>query len=65
MLGIRTERWAYVTYPQLPDTEELYDLDHDPGELTSLAAVTDRAAVKADLRGQLDRLLASTGGVSP
>jgi arylsulfatase A-like enzyme len=65
MLGVRTERWAYVTYPRLPDAEELYDLDHDPGELTSLAAVADRAAVKADLRGQLDRLLASTGGVSP
>jgi N-acetylglucosamine-6-sulfatase len=65
MLGVRTERWAYVTYPGLPDGEELYDLDRDPGELTSLASVPERGPVKAQLRDELARLLASTGGVAP
>jgi N-acetylglucosamine-6-sulfatase len=65
MLGVRTARWAYVTYPGLPDAEELYDIDRDPAELTSLAAVPERAAVKADLHDQLDRLLASTSAASP
>jgi N-acetylglucosamine-6-sulfatase len=65
MVGIRTDRWAYVTYPDLADNEELYDLDHDPDEMTSLAAVPERAAIKLDLRSQLDRLLATTGGALP
>ncbi len=65
MVGIRTDRWAYVTYPDLADNEEMYDLDHDPDEMTSLAAVPERAAIKLDLRSQLDRLLATTGGALP
>jgi len=62
ILGVRTERWAYVTYPRLPPDEELYDLEADPLELTSLSAVAERAPAKAELRSELGRLLASTGG---
>jgi N-acetylglucosamine-6-sulfatase len=65
MQGVRTDHWAYVTYPGLSGAEELYDLDADPGELTSLAAVPERDAVKRAMRDELDRLLATTGGASP
>ena len=65
MTGVRTERWTYVRYPGIPDVEELYDLNLDPSELNNLAAATDHATVKADLRNQLNRLLAATGGASP
>ena len=65
MVGIRTDHWTYVRYPDLPDDEELYDLDHDPGEMTSLAAVPERAAIKLDLRNQLAGLLATTGAALP
>ncbi len=65
MRGVRTPGWTYVTYPALPGGEELYELGSDPGELTTLAAAPDRAAVKLDLRQRLDQLLASTGATPP
>jgi N-acetylglucosamine-6-sulfatase len=65
MNGVRTERWSYVTYPELSAGEELYDLGSDPLELTSLAAAPDQAAVKAGLRDQLAQLLKSTGAPAP
>jgi N-acetylglucosamine-6-sulfatase len=62
MLGIRTASWTYVTYPGLAQGDELYDLERDPDELTNLADALARAGTRADLRAQLERLLASTGG---
>src|SRR5262249_47295170 len=62
MFGIRSASWTYVTYPGLAQGDELYDLDRDPEELTNLADAPGRAGTKADLRSELDRLLASTGG---
>ncbi len=61
MRGVRTAGWTYVTYPALPGAEELYELNGDPGEMTTLATAPDRAAVKLDLQKRLDQLLASTG----
>ncbi len=35
--GIRTSKWKYIHYYDFPDHEyELYDLEHDPQELTNL-----------------------------
>ena len=65
MVGVRTEHFAYVTYPDGSDNEELYDLDRDPDEMTNLAAAPERSATRLDLRNQLDRLLAATGGSMP
>ena len=62
MFGVRTTSWAYVTYPGLAQGDELYDLDDDPNELTNLADASARTGTKAELRAELERLLASTGG---
>ena len=60
ILGIRTQGRKLVTYPGTGD-EELYDLQTDPYELQNLAGRPEWAAVHADLRQQLDRLLRETG----
>lgn len=65
MRGVRNQRWAYVTYPGLSEGEELYSLDADPSELSNVAALPDRAAVKRTLRDELEQLLASTGPTGP
>jgi N-acetylglucosamine-6-sulfatase len=62
MLGVRTERYKYVHYPELPgDIDELYDLESDPFELTNLVASSAHAAVLAELQGALVQQLAETG----
>jgi N-acetylglucosamine-6-sulfatase len=61
MVGVRTERWAYVTYPGRGSEDELYDVDGDPGEMTSLSDSPAAAAQKLALRTELQRLLAATG----
>ena len=60
MLAIRTPRWKYVTYPD-GGPEELYDLDHDPGEMWDLASSAEWDETRAELRRELDELLRSTG----
>jgi arylsulfatase A-like enzyme len=61
MVGVRTERWAYVTYPGRGTEEELYDLDADPSEITSLSDAPAYASSRLGLRTELQRLLAATG----
>lgn len=40
ILGVRSERWRYITYPEIDDISELYDLAKDPLELRNLISVT-------------------------
>jgi N-acetylglucosamine-6-sulfatase len=62
MLGVRTERWKYVHYPELPDDiDELYDLENDPHELLNLIADPEYAATLGELQGALQQQLADTG----
>jgi arylsulfatase A-like enzyme len=64
MFAIRTQGRKLVVYPGSPD-EELYDLATDPSELQNLAFRPEWAPVHADLRRQLDLLLAQTGAPQP
>lgn len=62
MLGVRTERWKYVHYPELPDDiDELYDLKTDPLELRNLFADPEYAVTLGELQGALQQQLADTG----
>ena len=59
--ALRTQTRKYVTYPALPSDDELYDLATDPTETVNLAHRLEWAAARAEMRQQLDRLLAETG----
>ena len=62
MLGVRTERYKYVTYPELAeDIDELYDLEADPYELRNLIADPDYAPLLGELQTTLAQDLADAG----
>jgi N-acetylglucosamine-6-sulfatase len=58
--GIRTEHRIWVEYAN--GGRELYDLTRDPYQLENLAGDPAFAAVRAELEGELDRLLAEQAG---
>lgn len=67
--GVRTDEWKYVRYPHGdggPDRHmaELYNIKKDPGELHNLIDDPKCAAKVKELRAELDRLIAETGGQS-
>lgn len=55
--AIRTEAWKYIHYVDLPDSDELYDLNRDPYEMRNLIAspgvAGELARLKEELAGQL------------
>lgn len=64
--GIRTDRWKYIRYPHgdgSPDRHmaELYDMQSDPGEKHNLIDAPEHRARVAQLRKQLDELMAANG----
>jgi hypothetical protein len=61
MLAVRTQQFKYVTYPDLQDLDELYDLQNDPMEMKNLAVVPDYHEQAAKMREELERLKKETG----
>ena len=51
--GVRTATYKYSWSPH--DLDELYDLDHDPGERSNVAQKPEYADVKQDLKDRLFR----------
>ena len=49
-VALRKDRWKYVRYFTPGETEELYDLQKDPEELTNLADQPDQAQTLRSLR---------------
>ncbi len=45
--SIRTDQWAYIRYKD--GSEELYDMEADPGQFTNLVATADAVAKKSEL----------------
>ncbi len=61
-LAVRSRDWKYVTYPDDPQlTEELYDLQADPGELFNLRHDARYAPELQRLRDRLVQLQRETG----
>jgi N-acetylglucosamine-6-sulfatase len=66
--GVRTDRWKYIHYPHGDGgadryTAELYDLKNDPLERNNLINDPAMAGKVAEMKAELERLLASTGAV--
>lgn len=61
MLGIRTDDWKLIRYPDIDDINEMYDLKNDPYEMTNLALDAKHADRHKQLRAELDRLMEETG----
>ena len=53
--AVRTSRWKYIRYGELPGMDELYDLGRDPYEINNLASERPRQVLEMSRR--LDRLL--------
>lgn len=56
--AVRTERWKYIHYTELADSDELYDLQTDPYEMENVIA--KRGAPVAQMQQRLRQLLKET-----
>ncbi len=65
MVGVRTETWKYVTYPELEDLDELYDLTKDPIEMHNLATGPAAKGQLTKMKAELHRLIKETGYKGP
>jgi N-acetylglucosamine-6-sulfatase len=63
--AVRTERHKYVHYLELPDMDELYDLQADPYELDNLIGTARERELLPMLQAELDRLLQDAGPAQP
>lgn len=64
--ALRTDDWKYIRYPHgdgSPDRHlaELYDLKNDPGETKNLIKDPGQQQRIAELRAELDKVMADTG----
>jgi len=61
--GVRTDKYKYIHYIGVWDTNELYDLEKDPNETTNLIARPEYADTVKKLAGYLFDWLQQTGGM--
>lgn len=64
VFGVRTERYKYIRYYGIWDTNELYDLERDPHEINNLIARPEYADTAQHLAGDLFDWLERTGGMA-
>ncbi|MDQ3623489.1 MAG: sulfatase [Verrucomicrobiota bacterium] len=57
--ALRTARWGYMRYTE--GSQELYDMNADPGQFTNLARIPAHTATLANLRQQLDQRVKASG----
>ncbi|EGF25470.1 sulfatase family protein [Rhodopirellula baltica] len=61
--ALRGDRFKYITYYGLWDTDELYDLQTDPDELYNLIHDPDYKSVAKEMEDQLYAMLGDEGGM--
>jgi arylsulfatase A-like enzyme len=59
--AVRTQRHKYIDYLELPEMDELYDLEADPYELENLMGTPAGEKLLPALRQELERLQRETG----
>ena len=59
--ALRTDAWKYIHYVDVPNADELYDLQRDPYELRNLIASPGAAGELKRLRDELARQVAAAG----
>ncbi len=62
--GVRTDRYKYIRYHGIWDTNEFYDLLEDPAETVNLIASPEHREMIRRLAGELDDWLERTGGMN-
>ena len=63
MHGVRTDRYKYIRYHGIWDTNEFYDLQADPNETNNLIASPEHQEIIRELAGEIYDWLESTGGM--
>lgn len=63
MFGVRSDKYKYIRYYGLWDTNELYDLEKDPNETTNLIDKPEYADIIKKLAGDLYSWQEKTGGM--
>ncbi|MEX0324568.1 MAG: sulfatase-like hydrolase/transferase [Puniceicoccaceae bacterium] len=53
MTAVRTERYKLITYPEIDDIDELFDLHNDPHEMNNLAIDPAYADLHAEMKDRL------------
>jgi len=64
MHGVRTDKYKYIRYHGLWDTNEFFDLENDPHEMRNLIAAPEHQETIKQLTGELYDWLETTGGMS-
>ena len=62
--ALRGDRYKYITYYGLWDTDELYDLRNDPDETTNLLYDPAHAAIATQMEDELYRMMGDLGGMT-
>ncbi|SHG01549.1 Arylsulfatase A [Mariniphaga anaerophila] len=63
MHGVRTDRYKYIRYHGIWDTNEFYDLKEDPFEMNNLIASPQHQPIIKELSDEIYSWLESTGGM--
>lgn len=61
--ALRGDRFKYITYYGLWDTDELYDLTTDPGEINNLIHDPNYTSIAKEMEDQLYAMLDEKGGM--
>jgi arylsulfatase A-like enzyme len=64
MHGIRTDRYKYIHYYGIWDTDELYDLQNDPNEMNNLIKSPEHQTLVKELNSRMYKWLENTNGMA-